>query len=409
MSAAAVATLPAPVPAADQPKAVEEVVAPAARAGEAPALDASTAVKDDTPVSTTTAHKKRSPFGDLKNKLFHSKSNSTSPTREKVVPEPAKVEETPKENVPAVEEPVAPAVAAEEPAVAPAAVASETSDAEEHQDKKEKHDRPKSPGVFDKVKSFFGDKKEKKGTSDSPTLPKDLELTPSPSLGSTVKTPTEEKPQPLVEAAAAAGPVESTTAAEAPAATTAPDTVALAEASAAAAAPVPQIVEPVGQAVDEPTDEQVKELSEAEKPVVAEGVKEEEKGEVKVDESTTTEDKPKRDLTKLSRRLSAKVGAFLSSPKKEKKEKDVVPAVPAEEHAPATAAEPVVPEASTSTAAAEAPKVEAVEEPKKDESVEAAPVVEAAKEEVVAPVDAPAEELAMDVEAKKDEPVAAAA
>lgn len=56
---------------------------------------------------------------------------------------------TAKENVPAVKEPVAPVVAAEEPAAAPAVAAAESSD-DEHKEKKEKHDRPKSPGVFDK-------------------------------------------------------------------------------------------------------------------------------------------------------------------------------------------------------------------------------------------------------------------
>lgn len=102
-----------------------------------------------------------------------------------------------------------------------------------------------------------------------------------------VKTPTEEKPQPVIEASApaAAAPVEPAVATEAPATTTAPETVALAEASASATAPVPQIVEPAGKAVDEPTEEQVKEFAEAEKPVEPVVAAEEKKDEVKVDES----------------------------------------------------------------------------------------------------------------------------
>lgn len=105
-------------------------------------------------------------------------------------------------------------------------------------------------------------------------------LTSSLSLALTVKTPTEEKPQPVVDTPAAA--TEPTTlATEAPATVTAPETVAAAEATASASAPVPHVVEPVS----EPSEEQVKESAEAEKPVAGAEGAEEKKDEVKADES----------------------------------------------------------------------------------------------------------------------------
>ncbi|BGP38426.1 hypothetical protein JCM10450v2_002371 [Rhodotorula kratochvilovae] len=436
MSAADVATAPAPVEGKPIAPVEAEPITPAVEstpAGAEPAAheEAPAGEAKEHDGATTPPHKKRLPFANLKNKLFHPKSNPTSPTTEaadpvKEAPAPATVEETPKETVvpveaaPVVEE--TPAPAAEESA-APAALAVAVE--EEQKDGAVKDKKPKSPGVFDKVKSFFGEKEKK---------------------DKKVKTPTEEKAEPVVEAApAAAAAVE--TEGPAPAAepsVVAPEAVAVREASAAAAAPVPQVIEPVGVPIVEPTAEQTEAAATAVKPEVAEekavepveeeaadaaAAEDKKAEEIKFDEAAKTNDKaPKRDLAKLARRLSGKVGGFLGSPKKEKKEKDVVPAVAADEAPVASTSEAPKIEtpvdeskldgaAPVAEAKVEEPVVVAepvkVEEPvKADEPVK---VEEAKTEEVIGAVDAPAEELAKDVEVKKDDaadapaPVAATA
>ncbi|GAA5835039.1 hypothetical protein JCM9279_007180 [Rhodotorula babjevae] len=422
MSAAVEAT---PAPAATLP--VEEATTTPAIVEPTPAVEPAHESSEPTTAAdeehhdgaTTPPHKKRQPFAVL-NKIFHHKSNPTSPTAEatdpiKEAPALASVVDEPAVEAAKPVEP-APVVADETPAVeaeaAPASLAVE-------EDKKDaavvKDKKPKSPGVFDKVKSFFGEKEKK---------------------DKKVKTPTEEKAEP---AAIEAVPAAATTETDAPAvaapvhaaepSVVAPETVALAEASAAAAAPVPQVIEPVaGEPIVEPTKDEAEAAATAVKPevaVVEPIVRVEESSaapvavetkadDVKFDEAAKTDDKaPKRDLAKLARRLSGKVGGFLNSPKKEKKEKDLVPA----------GATPSGEEAAVSTST-EAPKIETpVDESKLDaaapetvkadevvEPVKVAEPVEAAKlDEVIAPVDTTGEVLAKDVEVKKEaEPVVAA-
>ncbi|GAA5862638.1 hypothetical protein JCM3774_001087 [Rhodotorula dairenensis] len=314
--------LPAAVPATSEPvvtttAAQEPAVAPGSEA-DAPAPAATTAAAEehdshDGAGSGAPAHgKKRSPFGDLKNKLFH---KSTSPTRAKSHEHAAAAttEETPKENAPIMTQEAAAAPTEAESVPAPAAavegghVAAPATEVHAHHDE-EAHKKPKSPGVLEKVKSFFGEnKKDKK-----------------------VKTPTEEKPEPPATAVA---PVSTSPEAETAAASvetteasvTAPETVAAAEAATNSSAPVPQVIEPIPAPVDEPavtTEAPVSVIESETTAATATGVKPEGE-EAKAGEQTKTDEKaPKRDLAKLSRRLSAKVGALLHSPKKEKKEKD---------------------------------------------------------------------------------------
>ncbi|GAA5825512.1 hypothetical protein JCM5353_002321 [Sporobolomyces roseus] len=381
---------------------------------EAPKVGEQVESKTETP-STPTAtskeeHKKRSPFGDLKNKLFNkSPSQPTSPTAEhadpvkEIAPTPVVVEEerASKENAtPVVADEETPAVVVEE------APATESPPVEEKP--VEKKEKVKTP-LFEKMKSFFGEPKEKKEKK--------------------AKTPTEEKSEPVVETSSTSTPEVSSPTPEVVASpspispsteevpsvdVTSPEAVALAEASANASAPVPQIVDG-GNPIDAPTTEQVETQMESVKPVEATTpavestpVVETPKEEVKFDEAAKTEDKPpKKDLAKLGRRLSARLGAMIS-PKKEKKESEVMPVVAAQETPASTTEsteskveEPVVetPSATTEETAI-APKIEestlpiAVEEPAK--------VEETKTDEVVAPIDAPAEELAADL--KKDEP-----
>ncbi|GAA5921485.1 hypothetical protein JCM3775_003071 [Rhodotorula graminis] len=411
----------APAPAATLP--VEETTTATTPAIVEPTPAAEPALESSEPTTaaaadehldgaTTPPHKKRQPFAVL-NKIFHHKSNPTSPTAETADPiketqaPAAVVDETPVEAAKPVE--TTPVAVAETPAVeaeaGPASLAVE-------EDKKDgaavKDKKPKSPGVFDKVKSFFGEKEKK---------------------DKKVKTPTEEKAEPV---AVEAVPVAAATEADAPVAAApvhaaepsvvAPEAVALAEASAAAAAPVPQVIEPVaGEPIVEPTKDELEAAATAVKPevAVAEPVApveesspapaavEAKSDDVKFDEAAKTDDKaPKRDLAKLARRLSGKVGGFLGTPKKEKKEKDLVPAVAAtsaDEPAASTSAEAPkietpVDESKLDAAAPEAVKAdEVVERVKADEPVEAAKL-----DEVIAPVDTTGEELAKDVEVKKE-------
>lgn len=153
-----------------------------------------------------------------------------------------------------------------------------------------------------------------------------------------VKTPTEEKTEPFIKTAPAAATTETNAPVSAEAsATTAPEAVAAKEAAASAAAPIPQVIEPIPAPIDEPTPAQIEGAGTSVKPVEAAeaapteetaAAAEEKKGdEIKFDEAvrlpalpylpareltgatcgqTRTEDKaaPKRDLGKLSRRLS---------------------------------------------------------------------------------------------------------
>ncbi|GAA5913890.1 uncharacterized protein JCM6883_000107 [Sporobolomyces salmoneus] len=398
-------TLPSPV-------VVEETV-PSQQMEESSEAPASSATKENpvpspTPAATKEEHKKRSPFGELKNKFFHkSPSQPTSPTTEappavkETAPAPAVVveEEAPKENVEAATPAVAPTTSEETPVSEPVVP----------EEKPEKKEKVKTP-LFEKVKSFFGEAKEKKEKK--------------------VKTPTEEKAEPSAvpesqEPVSTPAPVESAepVISEVPSVdVTSPEAVAVAEAKENASAPVPQIVDS-GSAVVDPTPEQVDVASESVKPVATEeptpsAAAETEDG-VKFDEAAKTENKPpKKDLVKLGRRLSARLGAVFSSPKKEKTEAEVVPIAAATE-ASVEPSVPVVseenkvePEVVASSSGAEetavAPKVEEsapapveVEEPVKVEESKK-------EEEVVAPVDAPAEELAAEVSKKEEETPASA-
>ncbi|GAA5950734.1 hypothetical protein JCM8115_004959 [Rhodotorula mucilaginosa] len=348
------------------------VEAEAPPAAVAPAVES----HDDAAAATSSpAHgKKRSPFGDLKNKLFH---KSTSPTRAKSHEHAAATEETPKENAPIATEQAATTPSIPEAEAVPVAATTEgaataaapVAEAPVVHHDEEAHKKPKSPGVFEKVKSFFGEnKKDKKA-----------------------KTPTEEKAEPhLTTDAPVAAPAEGETAA-APAETaavpvvTAPETVAAAEATANTTAPVPQVIEPIPEPINEPSTAAEISTSAAEPETAATAgaadagpeVKPEGEGAVKVEEQAKTDDKaPKRDLAKLSRRLSAKVGALLHSPKKEKKEKDVALHVEGGETTSAEAApkiETAVDESKLDTAAAKSEPVGA-----SASATEPVPVVEAA-------------------------------
>ncbi|GAA5976392.1 hypothetical protein JCM10908_005483 [Rhodotorula pacifica] len=338
---------------------VEAETAPAAVATPAEEHDSSEAAGPGSPAPG----KKRSPFGDLKNKLFHHKSSSPAHEKSHEHATPAVAEETPKENAPIVTEQKA--TAPVEAETAPAAdtteggetVAPAVTEPSAHHDE-EAHKKPKSPGVFDKVKLFFGEnKKDKK-----------------------VKTPTEEKAEPHAAAVApvtasaegetAAAPVVET----AEGAVTAPEAVAASEANASADAPVPQVIEPIPAPIKEPPVA-------AEAPAAAEGETaaigaeaKKEGEEVKFGEQTKVDDKaPKRDLAKLSRRLSAK-NFRLTHPPGRRAEKDVALHIEGGE-----------------ATSAEAPKIEtAVDESKLDTA--AAPVV--AKSEPVVASETTAEPVA---------------
>lgn len=199
-----------------------------------------------------------------------------------------------------------------------------------------------------RVKSFFGEnKKDKKGERRclaylGPHEPNQLTRFVQPSA---VKTPTEEKAEPLLATdAPVAAPAEGETA-PAPAETaavpavTAPETVAAAQATANNTAPVPQVIEPIPEPINEPSTAAEISTSAAEPETAATAaagteVKPEGEGAVKVEEQVSAcgstfdidpicppmtdhakpfpqakadEKAPKRDLAKLSRRLSGEL------------------------------------------------------------------------------------------------------
>ncbi|GAA6051950.1 hypothetical protein JCM3770_002981 [Rhodotorula araucariae] len=418
MSTANVA--PAPVAVEDKPLAPVEPVDTSPAAPE-PAHDttvdttATAAGQEAHDGATTPPHKKRLPFANLKNKLFHPKSHPASPTTESADPlnkqavAPAAVEETPTEhagrveNAPVVEETSAPAAGDEAPTAAAAALD------EERKDSTTK--KPKSPGVLERVKSFFSEKEKK---------------------DKKVKTPTDEMAEPVVEGVSTSAPHAEGPAQAIEPSVTAPEAVALREASTAAAVPVPQVIQPIPEPVTEPTLEQAEAAATAVKPAgveatesepvqdaaapTAAAVGEEKKAdEIKFGEAAKTDDKaPRHDLAKLARRLSGKVGGFLGSPKKEKKEKDLIPVVAADESPVATTSqapkiETAVDESKLGPTAVE-PSTKVVE-PIAAEPVKVADPITADKSgdvdavkssKLAAPIDAPGEELAKDLELKKN-------